>query len=40
MADQEEEAPRAKLAWAWNLIGPLALLAWFAMLWFMFGDVL
>jgi hypothetical protein len=24
----------------WWLIGPLALFAWFATLWFMFGDVL
>ena len=39
MAD-EEETPRSRLNWLWSLIGPIALLAWFAMLWFMFRDVL
>lgn len=38
MAD-DDAAPeeRPKLAW---MIGAAALLAWFAMLWFMFGEVL
>ena len=40
MADEEPtlaERLRARSGWA---IGILALAAWFAMLWFMFGDVL
>jgi hypothetical protein len=34
-----DEASDRSRAYAW-LLGTSALLAWFAMLWFMFGDVL
>jgi hypothetical protein len=38
--DGEERGLAERLTRYWWLIGVLALLAWFAMLWFMFGDVL
>ena len=40
MDDGEERSLAERLTRYWWLIGLLALAAWFAMLWFMFGDVL
>ena len=38
MADEDEPSSERRLGtWA---IGGAALIAWFAMLWFMFGDVI
>ena len=40
MDDGEEKSLPERLARYWWLAGIVALAAWFAMLWFMFGDVL
>ena len=38
--EDEERSFASRLGWLWWMIGPAGLLAWFATLWFMFGDVL
>jgi hypothetical protein len=38
--DGEKQSVAERLARYWWLTGAVALVAWFALLWFMFGDVL
>lgn len=40
MSDDDDDAPEAGSKAKVALLGISALLAWFALLWFMFGDVL
>ncbi len=40
MPDDEEDRPPEQSSHTVGLIGAFALVAWFGMLWLMFGDVL